>query len=157
MQLFSWMQKGSVTLQTRLLHYRDDAPNIPFLAGSLKAVAEAVDSWPGYAERYSQKLRVMADVILDRIVQTTLRDDSAFNVLTHCDLWTNNMLFRYCDVPNDLRFLDFQLAHFSSPAIDLNYFFNTSLCEEVRMNHRDRLMEVKLILIYEKHKIKSHL
>jgi 8-oxo-dGTP pyrophosphatase MutT (NUDIX family) len=59
------------------------------------------------------------------------------------------MLFRYSDVPEDLRFVDFQLLYFSSPVIDLHYFFSTSLCEEVREYHLDRLMEVKLILIDE--------
>jgi thiamine kinase-like enzyme len=115
----------------------------------LQSVAKAVDSWPGYAERYSRKLRAMADVILERIVQITRRDDNAFNVLTHSDLWVNNILFRYSEIPEDLRFVDFQLLYFSSPVIDLQYFFSTSLCEEVREYHLDRLMEVKLILIVE--------
>ena len=115
----------------------------------MEAVAKAVDSWPGYAERYSQKLRAMAEIILDRIVQITRRDDNDFNVLNHGDLWINNMVFRYSDVPEDLRFLDFQVTHFSSPVIDLQLFFSTSLSEEVREYHLDRLMEVKLILIKE--------
>jgi len=128
---------GSVTLQTRRQPYPWRSTKYS-LAETLQSVAKAVDSWPGYAERYSRKLRAIADVMLDRIVQITRRDDNAFNVLNHGDLWVNNMLFRYSDVPEDLRFVDFQLLYYSSPVIDLQYFFSTSLCEEVREYHVTR-------------------
>ena len=144
------MDAGSNLLRNVDSCLRNQKPSYPkrlqhlSFSGSLTAVVKAVDSWPGYAERYSQKLRALADILLDRIVQVTQRDDTAFNVLNHGDLWVNNMLFRYSDAPDGLRFLDFQLLHFSSPAIDLQYFFNTSPSEEVRQNYMDRLIEVKI-------------
>jgi aminoglycoside phosphotransferase (APT) family kinase protein len=108
-------------------------------------VARAVKTWPGYAERYAAKLEELAEAMMDRIIEVVKRDDTALNVLIHGDLWVNNMLFRYSDGrPQDVRFLDFQLLHFSSPAIDLQYFFNTSLCEDVRANHLESLVKVHL-------------
>jgi aminoglycoside phosphotransferase (APT) family kinase protein len=113
------------------------------VTGNFRSVAKAVQTWPGYADRYAGKLEALADSMLDRIIQLTQRDDTALNVLIHGDLWVNNMLFRYTEGPVEIRFVDFQLLHFSSPAIDLQYFFSTSPCEDVRVNHLVRLMKVQ--------------
>ncbi|XP_069678755.1 uncharacterized protein [Periplaneta americana] len=113
-----------------------------FVAGSLRSVAAAVEKWPGYAERYAEKLRTLADVMLERLIETTMRDDKALNVANHGDLWINNMLFRYSgEQVKDLRFVDFQFVHFSSPGIDLQYFFHTSPIDDVRLHHTDELIK----------------
>lgn len=50
-------------------------------------------------------------------------------------------LVRYAPIEN-MVFLDFQYSCFTSPAIDLHYFFNMSLEESLRPNRFDELIEV---------------
>ncbi|XP_017777050.1 PREDICTED: uncharacterized protein LOC108563020 [Nicrophorus vespilloides] len=49
-------------------------------------------------------------------------------------MWANNMLFSYHENGKlkDLKFVDFQLVKYSSPAVDLHYFIATSPANEVR-------------------------
>ncbi|KAB7500122.1 hypothetical protein Anas_04969 [Armadillidium nasatum] len=65
-----------------------------------------------------------------------------FDVLTHCDCWTNNFLFRYNEdeIPVDIRFVDLQLAVKGSPAADLNYFFYTSINKDFRLKNLNTML-----------------
>ncbi|KAJ8895506.1 hypothetical protein PR048_000839 [Dryococelus australis] len=65
------------------------------------------------------------------------------NVLSHGDLWVNNLLFKYNDVTGsveDVKMVDFQLGIYSSCAIDLQYFIYTSPTDEVRVDHTEEML-----------------
>ena len=101
---------------------------------------EELKTWPeAQWEPYIQKLRGIEDNFIDGIVKATTRNDSEYNVLTHCDFWTNNMLFR----GDEARLIDFQLTYFTSPVVDLMLFLITSPNMEVRTNHTDTLIQVR--------------
>lgn len=77
---------------------------------------------------------------MDLVLEAVKRQETGFNVLIHGDLWVNNIMFG--DFEDAVRLVDFQLAHFTSPVIDLLYFIITSTTIDVRFNHVERLLEV---------------
>jgi hypothetical protein len=70
----------------------------------------------------------------------------AFNVIIHNDSWFNNILFKYgiedgVAVPTKVCLVDIALYCWSSPAIDLAYFFFLSVTPELRETHEEELLE----------------
>lgn len=66
-----------------------------------------------------------------------------FKVLNHGDSWVNNLMFRYENgKPVAVIFVDYQMSYYSSPGLDLNYFINTSPCNEIRENQIDDILHV---------------
>ncbi|XP_036325753.1 uncharacterized protein LOC118738850 [Rhagoletis pomonella] len=68
-----------------------------------------------------------------------------FKVITHGDLWSNNILIKYAtvegmQVPHDAVFVDFQVGFVGSCGYDLNFFLNTSTQLNVLKLHRFELL-----------------
>lgn len=115
-----------------------------FYKVTAKSLEACVKKWKGF-EKISRKLEGFNERIIQRGIETYLRDDNAFNVLNHNDLWTNNLMFKY-SYGNQLRaisFLDYQLSYWGSPGIDLNFFLFGSVDDDVREEHFHYLIMVR--------------
>lgn len=84
------------------------------------AMIEEVCNWDGY-EHYAKKLVNVRKSLIKNAQKAFDCDEGDFHVLTHGDLWTNNLMYKYDDAgrPTDAVLLDFQFVSYGSPALDL--------------------------------------
>lgn len=110
----------------------------------MRAFHEAVES---YGEEYS--------VYADKIKRWSLKEFMAgflkvaepmrcgLQILTHGDVWVNNFMIKYDSENNpiDVLLIDFQMSFWSSPAVELIYFFISSLRDDIKVERFDDLVE----------------
>jgi thiamine kinase-like enzyme len=93
-------------------------------------------------EQYLQKIE---DALI-RYVKIGVPPKEPFAALIHNDLWVNNILFQYDqernDIPSGIKFVDFQLTQFSSPAKDLIFFIYSSAMVDVINNNYEHLVNL---------------
>ncbi|XP_069690944.1 uncharacterized protein [Periplaneta americana] len=112
-----------------------------FIEANINRVAKEVNTWPEY-DTFLKKLQNLRDTAVEKWRLGVTRNGE-FNVLCHGDLWLNNMMFRYSEDAaevEDLRFVDFQLTYWTSPAVDLHYFMYTSASAEA-LEHSELLIQ----------------
>ncbi|XP_055605523.1 uncharacterized protein LOC129753702 [Uranotaenia lowii] len=103
-----------------------------------RMIVRLVESWkdPQFDE-ILLKLRNLPARAIEKGCQVYTRDESSFNVLTHDDVWTSNLMFKYRDGSlDDVLLFDYQLAYFGSPGVDLNYFLEGSVRNDVLFEFR---------------------
>ncbi|KAH8239514.1 hypothetical protein KR032_005100 [Drosophila birchii] len=113
----------------------------PFAKGILLDGTEfAADLFAEELPEISKKMKAQLPVAYSQRLQNVVDPQkSTFNTIVHGDLWVNNMMF---DRTNNRAILvDFQECFWGSPAIDLQFFFYTSLQLEILLTRKDELLK----------------
>ncbi|XP_017080007.1 uncharacterized protein LOC108113809 [Drosophila eugracilis] len=115
----------------------------PIMINLLEALSRSLSSDQELGPRYKAKIDRLVERLMDYGEKSTTNNPGDFLTLTHGDLWTTNFMFKYDekDHPINAIFIDFQFCLWNSPAIDLHYFFATSLQDHLRFDHQTELVQ----------------
>ncbi|XP_059479516.1 uncharacterized protein LOC132199082 [Neocloeon triangulifer] len=106
------------------------------------------DRYPKKPE-YVQKLRAVSDEFFTNLVEM-VKTPTPLAVINHGDCWVNNTMIKYEQgKPVDLRFLDFQIARFSSLALDLSYLLYCSCQKSLLDQHYDEFIKTYVDAVNE--------
>lgn len=86
--------------------YKNGANTAGFVKGVARTLSSAVKNWSGY-EKIAEKLENIPQEAYDNVYKSYVPQEGGFNVITHGDLFMNNILFRYdrSGKPIDIRFV----------------------------------------------------
>ncbi|TDG43703.1 hypothetical protein AWZ03_009867 [Drosophila navojoa] len=114
----------------------------PIMQNMLRALITSIEDDKALHKRYAAKLNGVIDHIMEYGERTMELNKGDFATLCHGDLWTTNIMFNYLNdgTPDNVIFIDFQFSVWSSPAIDLHYFFCTSVQNDLFRYHQAELV-----------------
>ncbi|XP_033166772.1 uncharacterized protein LOC117145290 [Drosophila mauritiana] len=115
----------------------------PIFRNLLQALSRSLELNLDLKNRYQRKIDRLVDTIMDYGDRSTSTNPGDFLTLAHGDLWTTNVMFQYDEQrhPINAVLIDFQFSVWSSPAIDLHYFFSTSIQDHLRWKHQPELVQ----------------
>ncbi|KAH8301588.1 hypothetical protein KR059_006309 [Drosophila kikkawai] len=113
----------------------------PIIRGIMFDATEfAADLFAGELPQISKKMKAqIPDAYSRRMQEAVDPKPSAFNVIVHGDVWLNNIMVNRATKRAVL--LDFQNCFWGSPAIDLHFFFHTSLQQDLLLHQKDELLQ----------------
>ncbi|XP_016980576.1 uncharacterized protein LOC108045695 [Drosophila rhopaloa] len=115
----------------------------PVMTNLLKALSRSLNFDQELRQRYQAKIDRLVDRVMVYGERSTTNNPGDFVTLTHGDLWTTNVMFQYDGKghPTNAIFIDFQFSVWNSPAIDLHYFFSTSIHDNLRLQDQPKLIQ----------------
>ncbi|XP_075146904.1 uncharacterized protein LOC142221192 [Haematobia irritans] len=135
-------EKGCLEHYNKGIFNRHTDVYAPCFVGFFEACIRMVAQWSEYRD-LTAKLKSLVPLYMELNKQVFDPIETHLNVFAHGDLWTNNILIKYDKEnrkPLDVIIIDFQYSAWTSPAVDLHYFLNTSMQEDIHVHHQDQLV-----------------
>ncbi|XP_028894688.2 uncharacterized protein LOC105210039 [Zeugodacus cucurbitae] len=144
---------GVLTKLQRGIFNRHTCGLAPAFEGVLEACADFAGECTSLGSYYKNKLLKLKPHVMEYGMRSFEPHHGDFLTLTHGDVWTNNVMLRYDysgsrDVKSatgrvikDIMLIDLQFSSWTSPAVDLHYFFQTSLPLEFKLHRENEFVK----------------
>jgi len=124
---------------------RDVKVFINMYTGMFDALLDTISTWPEFSV-FSEKIKLFRSALVEKWHQALDMNPKHFNALVHNDLWPPNIMIKGGSSSEEapfenITFIDFQNTLWGSPALDLHLFLNMSVCETLKPNRFDELVE----------------
>ncbi|KAH8267232.1 hypothetical protein KR026_008599 [Drosophila bipectinata] len=134
----------------------------PIMTNLMEALSRSLNDDEEMREKYQAKIDRLVKHLMDYGERTTTISPGDFVTLAHGDLWINNFMFQYDETghPSNAVLIDFQFSVWNSPAIDLHYFFSTSVQDNLRLENQPELVQFyyyRLVEALRKLKFSGHI
>lgn len=114
------------------------------LLNQYDVVIEVISTWPDFV-CYEDKLRRMRGNLVRKMREVFVPNREHFNTLNHGDFWRNNVMMKYSDeaksIAENAIFIDFQFPSWGSSAIDLYFFFSSSVHDSLKPHRFNEFIE----------------
>ncbi|XP_063707216.1 uncharacterized protein LOC134836024 [Culicoides brevitarsis] len=119
-----------------------NAEAISYFDGMSEALLEQMRTWQGY-EYYVKKFEKLKKWLPSEVMNVYSESKIPISVLTHGDLWVNNMMFKYDEKmkPLELLLIDFQIGYFGTPVTDVLYFTLTSTIDDIKFTKFPEILQ----------------
>ncbi|KAH8419440.1 hypothetical protein KR222_011769 [Zaprionus bogoriensis] len=139
-------QSGSPRLPLEENSYPANIPETHLRRVNFNQACEVYKEIVKTLPKYQDKLDYILENFTKRmscIFELAKPSQTRLNATLHGDLWANNILFqygKYGEIPIQCRFVDFQLARYAPPALDLLTVLTIPTTSQFRAAHLDELL-----------------
>lgn len=122
-----------------------------WIANTTAALSAMIAEIPRYSNHQIAELRRRFEQTISSIFELSKTSTRFRNAFGHGDMWKNNILFKYAKIsegnqrnktlPVEAKFVDFQLARYAPPALDVMTICTMVTTSSFRQQHLDRLLD----------------